>query len=78
LSQGAARNYDWSQTKRFLDVAGGSGCFAIAIAQKYPSIHCTVAELPAVVPITKEYITKFKGFYLAHLFILFIVSVVFL
>jgi uncharacterized protein YoaH (UPF0181 family) len=59
-SLGAARNYDWSQTKRVLDVGGGSGCFSISIAQKYPSIRCTVAELPAVVPITKEYIAKFK------------------
>jgi acetylserotonin N-methyltransferase len=63
--KGAARSYDWSQTKRFLDIGGGSGCFAIAIAQKYPHIECTVAELAAVVPITNEYISKFKGMFLS-------------
>jgi acetylserotonin N-methyltransferase len=58
--KGAARNYDWSKTKRLLDIGGGGGCFSIAISQKHPSIRCTVAELAAVAAITKEYIANYK------------------
>jgi hypothetical protein len=57
---GASRNYDWSKTKKFLDVAGGSGCFAIALAQQHKLEKITVAELPVVCKITHEYITKFQ------------------
>jgi acetylserotonin N-methyltransferase len=54
-----ARNADFAEAHRLLDVAGGSGGFSIALAQRYPGLHCTVAELPVVCPITQTYITQY-------------------
>lgn len=55
-SVGAARNGNFERTTRLLDVGGGSGCFSIAIAQQFPSIRCTVLELPAVCDVARRYI----------------------
>jgi len=55
-SVGAARNGNFAGTTRLLDVGGGSGCFSIAIAQEFPSIRCTVLELPAVCDVAHRYI----------------------
>jgi acetylserotonin N-methyltransferase len=55
-SVGVARNGNLSGVSRLLDVGGGSGCFAIAIAQQFPSIRCTVLELPAVCDVACRYI----------------------
>jgi 3-hydroxy-5-methyl-1-naphthoate 3-O-methyltransferase len=54
-----ARNADFTATRRLLDVAGGSGGFSIALAQRYPHLHCTVAELPVVCQITQRYIDRY-------------------
>jgi acetylserotonin N-methyltransferase len=54
-----ARNADFADARRLLDVAGGSGGFSIALAQRYPSLRCTVAELPVVCPITQAYISRY-------------------
>ena len=53
---GAARNGDFSGVRRLLDVGGGSGCFAIALAQQYPALHCTIMDLPAMCDVAQEYI----------------------
>jgi len=55
-SVGAARNGNFEGTTRLLDVGGGSGCFSIALAQQFPSIRCTVLELPAVCDVARRYI----------------------
>ena len=54
-----ARNGDFSGVRRLLDVAGGSGGFSIALAQRLPEIRCTVAELPVVCELTQAYITQY-------------------
>jgi acetylserotonin N-methyltransferase len=54
-----ARNADFSSVRRLLDVAGGAGGFAIALAQHYPHLHCTVAELPVVCQLTQRYIVQY-------------------
>jgi len=54
-----ARNADFSGVRRLLDVAGGSGGFAIALAQRYPRLRCTVAELPVVCRLTQRYIDTY-------------------
>lgn len=54
-----ARNADFGDARRLLDVAGGSGGFSIALAQRYPSLRCSVAELPVVCPITQTYISRY-------------------
>jgi len=53
---GAARNGDWKSVRRLLDVGGGSGVFANAIAQRHPHIHCTVMDLPAMCDAARKYI----------------------
>lgn len=56
---GMARNADFSDVRRLLDVAGGAGGFSIALAQRYPELRCTVAELPIVCPLTQGYIDRY-------------------
>jgi acetylserotonin N-methyltransferase len=53
---GAARHYDFKGIERVLDVGGGSGCFAVAMAQAHPHIHCTIVELPAMCEVAQSYI----------------------
>jgi acetylserotonin N-methyltransferase len=57
---GMARAIDFSGVRRMLDVAGGGGSFAIALALQYPSLQCTIADLPNVVPDTQGYIKRYK------------------
>jgi hypothetical protein len=40
---------------RLLDVGGGSGAFSIALCQRFPAVHATVLELPAVVEMARSY-----------------------
>ncbi len=56
---GTARGGDFRGVKRMLDVAGGAGTFSIALAQHHPEIHCTVAELASVCPVTQGYIQRY-------------------
>ena len=55
---GAARNADWSGVNSVLDVGGGSGCFAIALAQAHPNMRCTVMELPTMCDLARTYIAQ--------------------
>jgi hypothetical protein len=56
---GMARTADFSGVRRLLDVAGGSAAFSIALAQRYPAIRCTVAELPVVCGVAQGYIDQY-------------------
>ena len=56
---GLARNADFSGVRRLLDVAGGSGCYAIQLALHNPRLCCTVADLPVVAADTQGYITRY-------------------
>lgn len=56
---GVARHGDFAGVKRLLDVAGGSGCFSIALAQRHPDLRCTVMELPEVGRVAEEYIARY-------------------
>jgi len=46
--------YDFSSCRRLIDVAGGTGGVAIAIAQACPQLRATVVDLPTVTPITQR------------------------
>jgi len=39
-----------------LDVGGGSGAVAIALARAWPHVHCTVLDLPVVCAVAAEFI----------------------
>ena len=55
---GVARHYDFTGVTRVLDIGGGSGCFMVAVAQRYPHLRCTVAELPAMCEVARGYIAE--------------------
>lgn len=50
--------YDFSRHRSLLDVGGGSGGLAIALAQAYPQLKATVVDLPLVTPITRQFISE--------------------
>src|SRR5436305_2096788 len=54
-AMGVARNGDFSNVHRLLDVAGGSGCFCIALATRHPNMHFAVMELPTVCKLVEQY-----------------------
>ena len=54
-----AQQLDLSGINTFLDVAGGSGGFCIALAMKNPKIKFTVMDLPPVCEITLKYIAEY-------------------
>lgn len=56
---GMAHSHEFRGVHRLLDVAGGSGCYSIALALRHPEIHCTVADLPPVVADTRSYISRY-------------------
>ena len=55
---GMTRTYDFSATRRVLDIGGGSGCFSIALALHREDIRCSVMELPTVCELAREYINE--------------------
>ncbi|HEU4407499.1 MAG TPA: methyltransferase [Polyangiaceae bacterium] len=55
---GLARAIDLRGVKRLLDVAGGSGCCSIAMAQRHPETRFTVADLAPVCAVANEYIAR--------------------
>lgn len=52
------KHFDFSTFDSLLDVGGGSGALAIAIAQANPHLRATVLELPSVAPITRRFIDE--------------------
>lgn len=53
------QHLDLAGASRFLDVAGGSGGFCIALAMKNPDVHFTLMDLPPVCEVAKEYIADY-------------------
>jgi (2Fe-2S) ferredoxin/predicted O-methyltransferase YrrM len=44
--------------RRILDLGGGSGAYSIAFAKASPDARCEILDLPEVVPLTSEYVSK--------------------
>ncbi|MFA5331611.1 MAG: methyltransferase [Methanoregula sp.] len=45
---------------RMLDLGGGHGLYAIALARLNPEMECTVFDLPEVISVTQEYIDRYQ------------------
>lgn len=56
---GMAINGDFDGVQSLLDVAGGSGCFCITLAEKFPEMRLTLLELPSVSKIASRYIVDY-------------------
>jgi O-methyltransferase len=50
-----AQSGDLDGVDSLLDIAGGSGCFSIALALRYPDLKLTMVELPAALALAAEY-----------------------
>ena len=44
--------------RRILDLGGGSGAYSIAFAKAAPDVKCEILDLPEVVPLTAEYVSR--------------------
>ena len=59
-AMGLVRWADFRAVRRLLDVGGGSGCFSIALALRYPKVHCTILELPAISRLSARYVDQYE------------------
>jgi (2Fe-2S) ferredoxin/SAM-dependent methyltransferase len=44
--------------RRILDLGGGSGAYSIAFAKASPDVHCQILDVPEVVPLTADYVSR--------------------
>lgn len=53
-----ARTQDFSRFRSLVDIGGGSGGLAIAMAEAWPNLSVTIADLPATAPVAQRYIDE--------------------
>src|SRR5262249_8659316 len=53
-----AKSRDFSGFRSLVDVGGGSGGLAIAMAEAWPKLAITIADLPAIAPVAQRYIDE--------------------
>src|SRR5262249_60419607 len=53
-----ARSRDFSDFHSLVDVGGGSGGLAIAMAETWPNLTITIADLPAITPVAQRYVDE--------------------
>ncbi|MEC9152002.1 MAG: methyltransferase [Pseudomonadota bacterium] len=58
LGHKLAKEFDFSQFKRWLDLGGGSGCYAIAACERQQGFTVTVLDQPNVIAVAEEFIAK--------------------
>lgn len=58
MARALAERYDFSSHRNLLDVGGGAGGLSITLAEAYPDLQATVAELPEITPITRRYVEE--------------------
>ena len=52
------RHVDMSNAKLLIDIGGGSGAYCIEACKANPDLKAVVLDLPAVVPVTREFIAE--------------------
>ena len=57
-AEAIADRVDLTHARRLLDVAGGSGIYAISLAQRQPALRAVVFDLPPVLAVTQEIIAR--------------------
>ena len=60
LAHRLAKRFDFSRYNKWLDFAGGSGCYAIAACERHDGLRVTVRDHPNVIPVAGEFIAKHK------------------
>ena len=60
LAHKLAKLFDFSRFNKWLDVAGGSGCYAIAACERNPNLSVTVLDFPNVTRVTREFVAKHR------------------
>lgn len=62
IGRGAGRLFlkhvDLSDKRFLMDIGGGSGAYCIEACKLHPNLKAVVLELPAVVPVTREFIAE--------------------
>lgn len=58
LAHRLAKRFDFSRFNRWLDFAGGSGCYAIAACERHSGVNVVVKDHPNVIPVTREFIAQ--------------------
>src|SRR4051812_43117781 len=53
-----AARYDLSACRSAIDVGGGAGGFSIALAEVYPHLRMTLADLPQVMSIAQQVLAE--------------------
>ncbi len=53
-----ATRLDFSKYHRLVDVGGGSGGLSVAMAEAWPNLSITLADLPSTVPVAERYISE--------------------
>lgn len=57
---GMAHSHEFREVHHLLDVAGGSGCYSIALALRHHHLRCTVADLPVVASDARSYVERYE------------------
>ena len=58
LGHKLAKEYNFARFGHWLDIAGGSGCYAIAACERNPDLRVTIMDQPNVIVIAQEFIAK--------------------
>jgi tRNA1(Val) A37 N6-methylase TrmN6 len=53
-AQALAMKYDFVPHRRLLDLGGGTGSFLLPILARYPTLECTLYDLPQVAAATRQ------------------------
>lgn len=58
LGHKLAKEFDFSRFDRWLDLGGGSGCYAIAACERHEGFTVTVLDQPNVIAVADEFVAK--------------------